>query len=241
MSRQIWSPQYDTLEATGAIRRGQALKLAPNANTVMAVNNPSDLVFAISAEDAPNGGTIDAFREFGEAIFLAGGNIATGNRLKIDAMGRVILATGGGEESIGVALSAGTENSLVRGIFTRTTIGTTFTPSSTQSVLIGEVNLTPGSLNALELYDTGFDIPMDREWILFKEPGKAMTWRARIADFLAQSSHDIGDTITNEETFIVGLGSNFFLARNSANRILAGALLVGQFGASSITFTLRKE
>lgn len=130
MSKQIWGPRYDTVIATGSVRKGQAVKLEAQDNTVRAVNSSSDLVFAFSDQDAPNGGTLDIVKEGGDAMVLAGGNVAIGDRVRIDAQGRVVRASTNGEESIGIALGAGSEDNIVRILFTRTTIGTTFAPPS---------------------------------------------------------------------------------------------------------------
>ena len=91
--------------ASGAIGEGRAVTLESSDLTFSQVNSLSDVVHGFAKDgDATDGSDFEIYREGGDAIGLAGGAISRGDRLIVDASGRLVVdgrAIGG---AIGYAL-----------------------------------------------------------------------------------------------------------------------------------------
>ena len=118
-------PCYSTFLAGADLTEGTAVKFGAGANvnelTVVPVTAAADFVLGIVyGDDRKNGEEVTIYREGGEAHVLAGGAIAKGDPLKINAAGRVIKATSDDKGVIGYAMDAGAANGdWVRFYFTR--------------------------------------------------------------------------------------------------------------------------
>ena len=132
MSRgPIYEPKYQTrtMESTGNVARGTAVKLGTSELQVSPVDDAADVVHGFldhagpDGDNAKNGSTVQIYREGGEAYGLAGGAIAKGALLRINATGRLVSSAFGNRSSsqiVGYALeAAAAAGELVRFNFTR--------------------------------------------------------------------------------------------------------------------------
>ena len=132
MSRgPIFEPKYQTrtMESTGTVARGTAVKLGTNELQVAPVDDAADVVHGFldhggdRGNDAQNGDGVQIFREGGEAYGLSGGAITKGALLRVDGSGRVVASAFGNRSAgqiVGYALEAvAAAGEIVRFNFTR--------------------------------------------------------------------------------------------------------------------------
>lgn len=120
MSRRTDFRRLKSYSSTTALLEGQAVKLAANGHEISAVTAVSDRVFGFTYGQAfVANETAEIYREGSEAIARSGAAVTFGDRLKIDATGKVVPAAGT-EPSIGWAMEAATAaDQLIRIYFAR--------------------------------------------------------------------------------------------------------------------------
>ena len=122
MSLQVFKPCYEAIENahTAALPIGQAVRLGTNGNQVLPITATTQIVHGfVALEEITAEQDGQVYREGGDAIALAGGTIARGAALVINASGRVVSTTTVNAKCIGYAQSAASSGEQVLINFTR--------------------------------------------------------------------------------------------------------------------------
>ena len=125
----IWNPRYRTAVFPTVVEEGLAVKLGTGENEYVVVSAVGDDVAGfvqLKATVAKGGGTI--FEEGGDAYATSGAAIAKGDRLTINASGKVVKigTTAGTYHCLGVALdTVGAADNTVRFRFTKFSVTVT--------------------------------------------------------------------------------------------------------------------
>lgn len=118
--------KYETVESaetSDTLDRGQAVKLSTDGETpkVVAVNAATDIVHGfVSDIGGIAAGKLGTIIRVGNGAYgIAGGTIAVGNALKLDASGHLVATTTSDDKCVGYAKDSASDNDLFAFEFTR--------------------------------------------------------------------------------------------------------------------------